>query len=608
MPYGGGGGATATGGPTQTIDFTGAAGMAPSQAVVYGPTLTATFSLAVGTAPSTAAVYGPTLGLRSTILVGGVPTRPAVFAPEVSGPPTLTDAQQVVALPGATGGTVTLTFDGQTTAPIAWNASATDVQTALLALANLAPGDVVVTMGPWPAAVVVTFGGAYAGLAVPLLVLDTTNLVGGGGVVTVARTGGLVRPRLTAWAMDRTNPAAPVAELTTSRARRVLPELNAPGEASLTLPHGSPAAGSVGYFDLVQFRLDERVEFTAVVRKRTRAVLAQGEESAQGTVLSGPGVMDLLRSGVVLPYGGIGSTALDRRVFNFASMDYDDSGWGYDVVETGVFYVDNANNPIAATPPPYPNGWKDPDAKWVWDRFAGYGGVPGGDCYFRTRFTTVVGTQVEVQGAADDAYELWIDGQLVVSDLTTGVFLGQMASTKLYLPAGDHVVGMFARNTTPGLKAGALWSVLQLDAAGAVVNVLARSSGMSGTPEQWPTRILPYPAEPPGFTWTKVLRLLLTEAQARGTCTTISRGFDDTAYTNGAAVPTTANIAFPIGATLLDVLRQGMEGYFDARMTPQLLLEIHGAIGGARAVPLVGGPGTAHGTANLTELVHEGVV
>lgn len=43
------------------------------------------------------------------------------------------------------GGTFTLTYDGQTTAPIAFNADAAAVQAALLALPNLWPGDVVVT-------------------------------------------------------------------------------------------------------------------------------------------------------------------------------------------------------------------------------------------------------------------------------------------------------------------------------------------------------------------------------------------------------------------------------------------------------------------------------
>jgi len=52
----------------------------------------------------------------------------------------------------ATAGTFTITWSGQTTTAIAFNASAAAVQTALEALSNIAPGDVVVTGGPGNAA------------------------------------------------------------------------------------------------------------------------------------------------------------------------------------------------------------------------------------------------------------------------------------------------------------------------------------------------------------------------------------------------------------------------------------------------------------------------
>ena len=44
------------------------------------------------------------------------------------------------------GGTFTLTWNGQTTAPIAWNCTALDIQNALVALSNVNPGDVTVTL------------------------------------------------------------------------------------------------------------------------------------------------------------------------------------------------------------------------------------------------------------------------------------------------------------------------------------------------------------------------------------------------------------------------------------------------------------------------------
>jgi len=76
-----------------------------------------------------------------------------------------------------TGGTFTLTLDGETTAAIAFNATAATVQTALENLSNVTPGDVTVTGsagGPYT----ITFGGARAGQNVPALTA-TGSLTGG---------------------------------------------------------------------------------------------------------------------------------------------------------------------------------------------------------------------------------------------------------------------------------------------------------------------------------------------------------------------------------------------------------------------------------------------
>ncbi len=87
------------------------------------------------------------------------------IAPETADlPATLTAGTsevQTVTITGApTGGTFTLTYSGQTTAAIAYNATASAVQIALEALSNLAPGDITCGGGPLPGtAVTVTFNG-----------------------------------------------------------------------------------------------------------------------------------------------------------------------------------------------------------------------------------------------------------------------------------------------------------------------------------------------------------------------------------------------------------------------------------------------------------------
>lgn len=73
------------------------------------------------------------------------------------------EVQTVTITGDPTGGTFTLTYSGQTTAGIAYNAAAAAVQTALIALSNLAPGDVTVTGGPGPGTPYVVTFAAYMG-------------------------------------------------------------------------------------------------------------------------------------------------------------------------------------------------------------------------------------------------------------------------------------------------------------------------------------------------------------------------------------------------------------------------------------------------------------
>ncbi len=87
---------------------------------------------------------------------------------------------QVIALGGtaATGGTFTLSYNGQTTGAIAYNADAATVDTALEALSNIGVGDVTVTGsagGPWT----VEFTGTLSGTNVALMTIDVSNLTGG---------------------------------------------------------------------------------------------------------------------------------------------------------------------------------------------------------------------------------------------------------------------------------------------------------------------------------------------------------------------------------------------------------------------------------------------
>lgn len=104
---------------------------------------------------------------------------------------TPTSAQQTINVPGTvTGGTFTLSFGGKTTGPIAYNADASTVQTALVGLASIGSGNISVSGGPGATApFLATFAGSLANNPEPLMSVDSSALVGDVASVTNTTTG-----------------------------------------------------------------------------------------------------------------------------------------------------------------------------------------------------------------------------------------------------------------------------------------------------------------------------------------------------------------------------------------------------------------------------------
>lgn len=100
----------------------------------------------------------------------------------MGGAPNVNEVQWVQITGTPTGGTFTLSFDGQgPTNAIAFDATASEVQTRLeIDLSNITSGDVVCTNGPLPGNVVkVEFAGTYATVDVTLMTTDGALLTGG---------------------------------------------------------------------------------------------------------------------------------------------------------------------------------------------------------------------------------------------------------------------------------------------------------------------------------------------------------------------------------------------------------------------------------------------
>ncbi len=136
--------------------------------------------------PFTIQFVGRFAGLAVPLMTGeGIFSSPdpTITHIQIGGLAAVNEVQRVELVGGPTGGTFTLTFRGQTTAIVAYNATAATVKAALDAISTI--GTVTVTGsdgGPWT----VTFGGTEGGEDVPLMTGSAASLTGGSvNVITI---------------------------------------------------------------------------------------------------------------------------------------------------------------------------------------------------------------------------------------------------------------------------------------------------------------------------------------------------------------------------------------------------------------------------------------
>lgn len=124
-----------------------------------------------------------------------------------------------------TGGTYKLYFSGQTTATIAYDASAATVKTKLAALTNIRTADIEVTKDIWK--YTIQFKGSYASRNVPLVRAKSILLTGGTSPkITIGSSGENTWNDLNGQWTAKPAAAAIVDELTRAQARGVLPFLS----------------------------------------------------------------------------------------------------------------------------------------------------------------------------------------------------------------------------------------------------------------------------------------------------------------------------------------------------------------------------------------------
>lgn len=190
-------------------------------------------------------------------------------------------------------GTFTITFDGQETAPIAWNATAGTIQTAMRALSNIS--DDLTVSGSIATFLNITFGGDMTGVQYPFIDADTTNLFDSGP--------NMVHPFVT--------------EVTAGQPAQVAVAMTAEASGPVLAPPGSltnivtAVAGWTSVTNPNAAAPGSDLESDPQYRMRRASVLQR----------SGSATLDAIRSRILTL-----NTVTDVRMFENTGLDFDDNG------------------------------------------------------------------------------------------------------------------------------------------------------------------------------------------------------------------------------------------------------------------------------------------
>lgn len=341
----------------------------------------------------------------------------------------------------------------------------------------------------------------------------------------------------------------------------------------------NPAIALIEEDRIVRYLIDDDPVWQLLLGTDSQEVISPRSQAGEVMTITGPGVMAIFDKVLWYPDAGLDNLPFHpTRFLNFSAdrlRDDDAAGpqgiWPGAVAQLPNYDTDNYFG--------RPSGFIDtagPDGdgpEWLSDRDTREDYAPAGIVYGRQRFTLDDEYDMLVQAAFDDEGELWIDNVPVCR--VEGVYKGQSCEARVTLTAGEHLASWWCRNLNE-LRMGAVyagWSVTQ----GMADLCKFRSDASQCI-------VLGFPAKPPGFTPTEVIRLGVDEANDRGMlpdvdalCTFISASDSE-----HQPLQEVTDIAVKAPAdTLLTTLLMLGETYLDLWMSPSGI-ELNAMVRGTR--------------------------
>jgi hypothetical protein len=361
-----------------------------------------------------------------------------------------------------------------------------------------------------------------------------------------------------------------------------------PGDFRLLLPHlvagvTNPALALLEVGRLIRFSVDAVARFQGLIEDESITVVSDNAEAGEVTVVTGRGSLGVFDKVQIRPDMGLENRPWHpTRWFNFAAdrlRDDDPDGpqgaWPFSYGQLPNYDTNNYfGRPEGFTDTAGPAGT---GPEWLWEDDTRTAFADAGVCYFRQRFTLASETDCIFEFAADDEGELWVDDVPLCN--TEGVYLGGCVKAGVRLSAGEHLLSALGRNLN-ALRAGVVyagWSVSN----GMPDTLLVRSDSDLA-------RCLAYPADPPGFTPTEVIRLVVDEVQdlTDPRLSDVTFSFISASDTDSAAVSEVTDLTCraPADSILTFILMLG-ETYLDIGIEPDDL-ELNAWIRGTRGSDL----------------------
>lgn len=361
------------------------------------------------------------------------------------------------------------------------------------------------------------------------------------------------------------NPSEIVEVLNNRMAPTALEQLNDDGGGSFKIhaldPKIDPNQGGdptlLDYGNIFRVVVEGKVVQCCEITGRKLTLVDEGEYASLIWEITGVGYgANTMNNAVVYPEKGLKKNSLDTRFFSFAAQT---GSWYHDIdwvapIKVAIQSTNLPTDPWSGTPYPWPLDWPKAleESWWLWDRVQERltGSAPVGDVYFRAEFTiTEPHVTLTLVMTADDFAWAYIDGQQILSIESVYSWQKTFQAT-IDVDAGPHVFGIRAR-TIRGYGGVIFGLSYQVNTDDAPTWLIKSGEGTD-------VKMFPYPSPAPGWTAAEVLRVLLTEAQARGAqgMNNLTLGFTDTTDTSGTPWTTPLDWSFGVGTKYREVLNQ----------------------------------------------------